>query len=169
VQAEPRATAGDSVIATLNQQKYLFLHYGPGGNADLERFWLKDIEGVVDFWNQPQLSGAECTFDHLLACVVEKYDSGNYGGIVAHSFGCDLALNALNRVQNPVNQLILISPIRDLPKSFLAFGEKLMGAAKCSELRRLIESREANRGAISPEEIAAFWMVVGGIVAEPIC
>lgn len=129
--------------------------------------WLKDIEGSIDFWNQPQFSGAECTFDYLVECVVEKYDSGNYDGIVAHSFGCDLALNALSRVRNPVNELILISPIRDLSESFLAFGEMLIGAAKCSELRRMIEIREANRSAISPEEVAAFWGVVGGIVADP--
>ena len=77
--------------------RYLFLHFGPGGNAGLERKWLSSNIASVDFWDQPKNVSS---FEELVQRCASHYKSGQYDGIIAHSFGCDLALKVKGFVKN---------------------------------------------------------------------
>ena len=109
-------------ISLSSKEKYLFLHYGPGGNASIERVLLKSLCNIVDFWDQP----TDCSsYQHLCNVVNKKWESSSAESIVAHSFGCTL-IHSIMRITNKVpKSIVLLSPVRDYPKAYLNFANLL--------------------------------------------
>lgn len=105
--------------------RYLFLHYGPGGNCALERLWLQGYGPTVDFWDQPTNVSS---FEELVRHCVERFKSGNYKGVIGHSFGCELAVQVSQQTTRPI-ELYLISPLRDIPTAFINLAHNLSQAS----------------------------------------
>lgn len=142
------------------------MHLGPGGNSAHERAALGSLSNRIDFWDQPKLRGDACTFRNLVSACAEKFDSKEYAGIITHSFSGEIAQNMIGRTQRPIDELILVAPIRDLSVGFANLAESLgVGAAEVQTLRGLIQSRKSL--ASSPAEVGAFWQVVQKILSEP--
>lgn len=141
------------------------MHYGPGGNASLERLRLEPLKSRIDFWDQPILEGASATFENLLAECAKRYDSGSYSGVIGHSFGCDLAQHLVGRTKRPIEELILLSPIRDLTLGFANFAERIGKTQAADALKAAIAKRPGF--ASSPEELEKFWLVIQSIMSDP--
>src|SRR4051812_40115075 len=100
----------------------LFLHYGPGGNAELERHWYGSEFNNVLFWDQPT---TRVFSDLIQACenkLNEVFELNNKPVVLwAHSFGCDLALQLLKHHGPKIKRCDLISPVADVPEGFFRF------------------------------------------------
>lgn len=144
--------------------RYLFLHFGPGGNADLERKWLSGYKSKVDFWDQPKNVSS---FKELVHLCAERYKVGGYHGIIGHSFGCDLALKIAELLSDPQPKLILISPLRDVPKAFVSLAQHLADDAVSQERKHQL--RLAFEGAQSGvSALDAFTQLAKVIGADPL-
>ena len=144
--------------------KYLFFHYGPGGNCDTERSWLAARFPQIEFWNQPKTT----TFDDLKqACsfkLLEFSKIHNHFGVIAHSFGCDLALHALHSSHVKADQLVLISPISSLFSAFENLAQKVLKKdpkihKELSTALVLFQKRPS---------LDLFWSLVGCSVKSPV-
>lgn len=144
--------------------RYLFLHFGPGGNADLERKWLSGYNSKVDFWDQPK---DVSSFSELVHRCAERYRVGGYHGIIAHSFGCDLALKIADLLSGSQPKLILISPLRDVPKAFVSLAQHLadetVSQERTHQLRLALESVQSGGSRLD-----AFTQLAKVIGADPL-
>ncbi|OYZ17595.1 MAG: hypothetical protein B7Y39_14970 [Bdellovibrio sp. 28-41-41] len=144
--------------------RYLFLHFGPGGNAALERKWLTSYKSAVDFWDQPK---DVSSFEELVQQCVNQYNVGQYNGIIAHSFGCDLALKVKDLVNIRDSNLILISPLRDLPKAFINFAQHLASEAAIPERKQDLTAA-AKGMEMASNKIEAFARLVTAVSSDPL-
>jgi esterase/lipase len=127
----------------------IFLHYGPGGNAEIERRLLAEANPEVDFWDQPQLDKRQCTYENLLLGTKKRLRSmSNQGAtrikIWGHSFGCNLALDLAQTESDYIESIRLTSPIALIDKGFYNLARALSKDAKTSpelknELQQTIE------------------------------
>lgn len=147
------------------QEKYLFLHYGPGGNSSLERLWLKHLNPMIDFWDQPLIGASAHSFTALAHQCAQKFDSSSYKGIIAHSFGCELALRATELIQKPLEKLYLLSPLRDIPGAFINAAHKLAQITDNKSRRELLETTSAE-SKLSPRDIPKFMQLVQVLAAD---
>tara|TARA_B110001454_G_scaffold171291_1_gene162037 strand:- start:68375 stop:69160 length:786 start_codon:yes stop_codon:yes gene_type:complete len=152
--------------------RYLFLHYGPGGNAALERIWLKNWSSKIDFWDQPTNLGS---FSDLASHCADQFKSGNYDGIIAHSFGCEIAVKVNELVGENIKSYF-ISPLRDIPSAFINLANFLAKSALSIERKtQLIEvsaqmEKTPNwmpKKNLSSEGMANFIKLISTISADP--
>lgn len=152
--------------------RYLFLHFGPGGNAGLERLWLQNYSSLVDFWDQPTNVS---TFDELSRQCVDRYNSGNYKGIIAHSFGCDLAFKISQKLNIPI-EMHFISPLRDIPTAFINLAHNLAAEAESGDRKiQLTEAAQKMKATpnwepgknLSPADLNQFVQLVMAAGADP--
>ncbi|RYZ65934.1 MAG: hypothetical protein EOP09_13485 [Proteobacteria bacterium] len=114
-----------SVIQT---SRRLFLHWGPGGNAQVEREYFPAHLGI-DFWDRPRNShpsaftdGVNATQSHLekLHAVHGPID------LIAHSFGCAIALELSFRVPTLIRSITLLSGNEDVVRGTYQLAGELV-------------------------------------------
>lgn len=108
--------------------KSLFLHWGPGCNAEVERRWFGDST-LIDFWDQPKVSGTE-RFNQLVAAAQVRLDkqfekSNEPQHLLAHSFGGRLAYELARRSPQKIAGVTLLGSAFDPWMSYLRFAEFL--------------------------------------------
>lgn len=143
----------------------LFLHYGPGGNSQVETKWLGEAHPEVDFWDQPKISSQPPTFKGLYTACREKVLSLAADGLpihlIGHSFGCDLALALYADIPEKVSHVTLISPVRNLISAFIRLGQILAPAAT-AKLQRAQET------SAQPQQILdEAWVLIGEVLKSP--
>jgi pimeloyl-ACP methyl ester carboxylesterase len=97
---------------------YIFVHGGPGYNSFPERELFSQQFTTFTAWHQPsQLRGEKCapTFSHcadnLAQCINNAASKTSEPiCVIAHSFGYQFLLAALNKLHTPLKQLILLAP-----------------------------------------------------------
>lgn len=149
----------------------LFLHYGPGGNAQVERHFLGPLHPSTEFWDQPIFHESEKGFEKLLKSVEEKVvqlflQHKAPIKLWGHSFGCDLALLLLAKHPDKVSSVLLDSPVFDLPKGFLRFGYRILkNKTDSTPLRTQLTSLMASFEKRNDLEI--LWKIVETLVQFP--
>src|ERR1700737_4149464 len=84
----------DLRVRTEGRVKALFLHWGPGCNAEVERRWFGDGT-LIDWWDQPKVTGPQA-FETIASAARARLDdlhalTGDPLHLIAHSFGGKLA------------------------------------------------------------------------------
>lgn len=126
---------------------------------------LSHLNEVIDFWDQPKLLGAACTYEALVAACAERFDAQAYTGVIGHSFACEIAQSLVGQTRRPIQHLILTAPIRDLPLGFANLADKLGASDSTGRLRELVANRPSQ--ASTPEEVSIFWKVIQDILSQP--
>ena len=98
----------------------LFLHYGPGGNACLEREFYKNVNSKIIFWDQEHTATDGNRFNDLVQQCIEKKVSTQSEILIAHSFGCDLLSEMINRSAISNETIVLINPLRNIQNGFFS-------------------------------------------------
>lgn len=142
--------------------KYIFFHYGPGGNANAEMQWPL-FPGDVEFWNQPQVSTYKDLVSRCIEKALEHKRKNKNLNIVAHSFGCDLALEVSREVK--VDHMVLLCPMVDIPMSFFNFSHKILRHPELDNSLKL--KIEEELVVFNPSNIASFWNLVSLITQFP--
>jgi pimeloyl-ACP methyl ester carboxylesterase len=143
-------------------QKIIFLHYGPGGNSYVENKIFQKLTNMIKFWDQPS---TKKTSDPFLSLVniseqeIAKIQSPST--IVAHSFGCDIAASIVKSNSNLVSKIVLISPLRNIPKNFIHLATNLLKKQDSEALTAALASKEFWSLVIQisthPEYNSSFW------------
>lgn len=137
----------------------LFLHWGPGAHAEVEKNLLPHLFPESDwsayhFWNQPKAS----SFSELVgAAVNEASRLANKGKIriVAHSSGGVVATEILKKIPNQIENLTLIGTNVYPEVAFVNLA------------RRLGIRNEAYRAAEKQLTSETFWPLIGEIMQVP--
>ncbi len=108
--------------------KALFLHWGPGCNAEVERRWFGEQIGI-DWWDQPKVSGPPAFAklgDAALARLDELYRSAGHPiHLIAHSFGGTLAQHLAEKSPEKIAGITLLSCGVDPWMSYIRFARYL--------------------------------------------
>jgi pimeloyl-ACP methyl ester carboxylesterase len=102
---------------------HLFLHMGPGGNAQLEHLVFSNRYPFVDFWDQGKIEDDLAAFATLTDRVIERLNAlfGQAGPIhiIAHSFGGLLLERVLRQVApEKISGVTLLATGFDYSNSF---------------------------------------------------
>lgn len=141
----------------------LFLHWGPGGNLDVERAWFKS-ELPIHWWNQPVYGSNEASaFNKLVqACKIQlkSLNNNNPVDLIAHSFGGQLALALIQAAPELVNNVTLLaaSPWPPMGVKNLAIYLYEHGHEELQEHLKIIDNN------FSPEN---YWKLVFKIASIP--
>jgi len=113
-------------------EKTLYLHWGPGGNAQAELKSFNDhFSPSFVLWNQPTVSPEakepygfliEATLDQVSKIYAETRTPLHLFG---HSFGAHLALEAARRLPEKVRKISLVSPLYSLSLAYRRLGTRL--------------------------------------------
>lgn len=98
----------------------LFLHMGPGFHARIENALFSKKHPNILFWNQPEVT----TFDDLINAahekVLELFKKNSMPiGLIAHSFGGQIAKEITQRDPKKISSLYLINAAYDPFECFL--------------------------------------------------
>jgi len=151
----------------MNQNAALFLHGGPGMGTAVERNWWKDRFNV-EWWEQPAIPAASQTpFNDLVAATEQKLlaraeVAGGPVPVIAHSFGCALALEMAHRHPQCIAALNLLGAFGDLPLCFLRLAERIL-----SDLSEPSAMQAAIIAAKTTPSSETFWSLLGLIIAHP--
>ncbi len=136
--------------------KGLFLHYGPGGNAAIEREYFKEIKSKIDFWDQPLSKNNSNVLDALVESVVIKINSENYEYFIGHSFGCDLLTLAFSKMKKALPaKTVLISPLMSIQKSVINLSTQLNQLNKSEEINFILD--KLTKDSFEQIETEHFW------------
>jgi pimeloyl-ACP methyl ester carboxylesterase len=113
-------------------EKSLFLHWGPGGNAqaELKQFNARFPSSFV-WWNQPAPSPASLHpyQDILDAAFIElnriHQETQTAVRLVAHSFGVQLALDLVQKAPEKISRLVLIGALSSVIQGHVKLGYRL--------------------------------------------
>lgn len=141
----------------------LFLHYGPGGNCDVERAWLSSKWPGVEFWDQPKTQ----SFAELRAACIDKVkefsrDSEQIN-LIGHSFGCDLVSAVLTELPNIKANCTFISPILSLYDAFANLGARIL-LQQDLDTEYKIQLKSAVDALKSQPNIENLWAAIGKMV-----
>jgi len=113
-------------------EKILYLHWGPGGNAQAELKALSRYSADHFFaWTQPTISAEQprpylTLVQAVLDQVTEIYNkNGTPLHLFGHSFGALLALEAAKRVPNKISRLTLIAALPSVAEGYTRLGKRL--------------------------------------------
>jgi len=109
----------------------LYLHGGPGLNAEVERQWFEGRVGL-DWWSQPAIaptdvSPLQSVVDAAKARLVQL--NQRHGGrvyIVSHSVGAVIAVQLLREAPDLIASATLINPIFDLTEAMVGLARRLI-------------------------------------------
>jgi predicted alpha/beta hydrolase family esterase len=110
--------------------RVLFLHGGPGLNAELERRRFGSSL-PVHWWDQPQVSADESApYDRLVNAALEELQrvssrDGGPVGLLASSFGVHLALALIERAPATVGNVSIVGGVLDLRTAFVRLGRRV--------------------------------------------
>lgn len=127
-----------------NRHEALFLHGGPGFNAEVERVWFGDTV-PIHWWSQPIVAADDATpFDTLVkAAEIELTKlteaSSSMADVIAHSsFGAQLGLHLAQRQFARIRSLTLLGSTADPLIPFLRLGRALLRLHPSSELEQAV-------------------------------
>lgn len=146
-----------------------YLHGGPGLSATPEREWLGEFLGVY-WWDQPYpMPSALHPFTELVdAAETEFYRlavaAGGKIGLLANSFGANLALFLAYRIPRHISSIVLLNPVHDMRTAFLRLAKRL-AASNLSQCGELLATAERLATRIDDRE--KFWQLVGAIFSYP--
>jgi pimeloyl-ACP methyl ester carboxylesterase len=107
-----------------NRPSALFLHWGPGSHAAVERAWFGDSL-PIRWWDQPRIA-LEGLFDAAEAELRRLSDEqGGAVGLVAHSFGGQLALELSFRAPERIRSIELLGSSEWTGRAFLNLARQL--------------------------------------------
>lgn len=142
--------------------KKLFLHYGPGATAEIEKHWLGQQLPDVDFWNQPKVKAAKKPFAELVDLSHQQaLKEGTPCNLIGHSFGADLICALVGEKQLNINKAILVSPLMSIPKAMLRLADVLAAKQPVPALNAAISNAKAK---MSPE---TFWALIVQVGSHP--
>jgi len=150
----------------------LFLHWGPGSNAQIERLWYGN-DLPIEWWDQPtQFTNPETAFSEIVAAACTRLESlaAQQGKtrLIAHSFGGQIALQLLIRRPELIKQITLLACGAHPCRSFLHLAEQLLntklGSQDPERFKALSESLTLANQQLSS---ASFWPLVQQIAAIP--
>ena len=107
--------------------RVLFLHGGPGLNAELERRRF-GTSLPVHWWDQPHVSAEESApYDHLVNAALEELHrlsraNGAPIDLLANSFGAHLALELIEQAPAKVGHVSIVGGILDVRTAFVRLG-----------------------------------------------
>lgn len=146
----------------------LFLHGGPGLSCFAER----EHYGTtlpIHWWDQPR---AVVMFAHPFAELVEMatdtvsecaQQCGQPVGLVAHSFGAQLALHVASRIPEQLYAVTLLAPAFNIVDALARVGrcvlDRRAGAAGLQRALQLLAQQPYNRD--------CFWLLVDELMATP--
>jgi pimeloyl-ACP methyl ester carboxylesterase len=112
----------------------LYLHWGPGAHADIEREFFRDREeySALDLWNQPNLNHLSTPLQSLRASVKEKVcrllETNQRIRLVGHSFGAWLAMDILKDSAidlSRIHSVVLMGAGLNLGEGYARLGRKV--------------------------------------------
>lgn len=146
----------------------LFLHGGPGLSCFAERehygttlpiYWWDQPRGVVMFAH-PFAELVEMATDTVSECAQQ---CGQPVGLVAHSFGAQLALHVASRIPEHLYAVTLLAPAFNIVDALARVGrcvlERRADAAGLQRALRLLAEQPYNRD--------CFWLLVDELMATP--
>jgi pimeloyl-ACP methyl ester carboxylesterase len=110
--------------------RVLFLHGGPGLNAELERRQFGSSL-PVRWWDQPQVNADESApYDRLVDAALEELHrlsslDGRPIAVLANSFGVHLALALIERAPAKVRCVSIVGGILDMRNAFVRLGRRV--------------------------------------------
>lgn len=96
------------------RNKSLFLHLGPGMNAEPEKLAFSKANPHITFWNQPLINSALTAFDVLTKeakkqIEILSHDSHKVN-LIGHCFGASVAVECLRTHADYIEECQLIAP-----------------------------------------------------------
>lgn len=155
-------------IADMPGVPNLFLHGGPGLSCGAERarygaqlpiHWWDQPRGVVMFAH-PFGELVEMATDTVSECAQQ---CGQPVGLVAHSFGAQLALHVASRIPEQLYAVTLLAPVFDIVDALARVArcvlERRADAAGLQRALRLLAQQPSSRD--------GFWLLVDELMATP--
>jgi pimeloyl-ACP methyl ester carboxylesterase len=142
----------------------LFLHWGPGASAGVERAWFQDRLPVL-WWDQPtSFRDASNSLSELVLEAEEQLRTLSEAaqrpiGLIAHSSGGQIAYELTRRIPERIQSVTLLSCNASPARAFIHLGRHL--AKKTPVLLPLVEKA---REQLTP---GTFWPLVQAIAAIP--
>lgn len=132
--------------------RWLFLHGGPGLSSEAERrLWGPECSArsvKVEFWDEPRQNSSAHAYSVSVESALNAFDrlasgEGERVGILAHSFGANLALSIAEKRPGKVAALGLIAPGTQTYTAFLRIlriGHEEAVKAGANEAAKIIEN-----------------------------
>lgn len=146
----------------------LYLHGGPGLSALPERLRLGESLGI-SWWDQPRPApDSTRPFAELVEAAHGEFtrraiECGGKLGLLANSFGAQIALRLANRDPQRIAYITLLAPVRDLQTAFIRLARRLArDRAPAGELLSMAETL-----ARQPDDRERFWQLIAAILATP--
>jgi pimeloyl-ACP methyl ester carboxylesterase len=143
---------------------FSFLHYGPGGNAFVERQKLQGDFPEAQFLDQPHVKGSAHPFKTLVRACADHLLHYPRSPVVAHSFGCDLLMAAMGSQPLQNSPLVLVSPLKSIPQGMFNVAIDLEKRAPQPGLEKAIAAAEP---ALPDLDAEKFWGLVSQVAVHP--
>lgn len=152
----------------MNQYSHLFLHYGPGGNSEIERLWLNQYLDKINFFDVPDDCNQFSKITAQYESVLDEMTKTGPTSLIGHSFGADVALELAHRFPQKVSEIILVSPMRSLYDSFVELGKKVsLISPENTALLEAVKEMETNSSSDPEKRAGFFWKFVGEAFKSP--
>jgi pimeloyl-ACP methyl ester carboxylesterase len=146
-------------------QKALFIHWGPGGNAEVEKRWFKD-QYPVDWWTQPRLIGPNAFHQLIDAAETRLNDLAQKAGrpiaLIAHCFGGQITRKLAARTPQNISEIVLLACGSVTVQSFIRLARNIATAEpEHAQLAQLAQKLETSK---LPED---YWDLMNSLVQVP--
>lgn len=150
------------------QTPSLFLHMGPGLNADAERLLLGPHCEHITFWNQPEQPSSDGAFLTLCEQTCKKIEqmakaTGKIN-IIAHSFGGNIAVQCLKTHSSYIEKCQFIGTVFYFGPSMLRRVMTYLSEAPETTVEFQQKFSDFLRNPQSPD---GFWDYFGVIAQDP--
>lgn len=141
----------------------LFLHWGPGAHARVERELLGDLP--VQWWDQPSpIAESGNAFEALVSSAEAElkklsHARGKPIRLLAHSFGGEIAYRLSLRVPELIRQITLLGSSHFVPRAFLNLARRLQSLSDALPSAVLAADKRL--------EEDTFWPLIQGIASIP--
>jgi pimeloyl-ACP methyl ester carboxylesterase len=128
-------------------KRCLFLHWGPGSHAEVERSWFGESL-PIQWWDQPKVAAQPGALEKIIAAAENELirwvnENGKPVSLLAHSFGGQIALELADRHPEKISSITLMSCGFWPVQGFTRLGRALLERRpQNSDLRAAIEAAE---------------------------
>jgi len=153
----------------MSESKFLFIHFGPGGNAQVERAWLGAQNSHIEFWDYTPPQNANHSFSELVDTYIQKIESSHQPlALVGHSFGANVAIAIHQQIPERIISLTLLSPLPKAAPAFLNLGRRI-AVLQNPSLQNRVSSFESFLKKQSPasDVLNEMWSLVFEIAQAP--
>jgi len=152
--------------ARTSEAPVLFLHGGPGLNAQMERRRFQ-TSLAIHWWDQPRISGmAGHAYDSWVGNAereVRRMSEARGGrvALLASSCGARIAVELLTRVPHLIGAVTISGGVLDVRAAFIRFGRRLAQKRCDQRLRHAVEAAEDKPGRDT------CWVLINALLATP--